>query len=304
EERKIVFWTDVDEDFIDDYEQIDLEDVKTVHLHKNNQFYIKHLLEEEDQKSSYLVYTNLDLDSEENWLYDTVRYAKPFYADRISLLLKECHIDTTLRQHVQKYIAFFGARDRRKRLKEFSMRFETREDLELAMMNALCKKHSLDLQTVLRTVLMDTLYDADNRYLHDFQRFFDVNTFWSYVEREYAYSRKDKTLKTLFMHLAITAFSQSIPERHLTNVQHFIAHSNKTNIYVFIDQWMHNKDDYQIYNEYIRLVEEEINIKAIMQSIPIDTFKDADVFPYVDRAVIIYIANHLIEQYEDYETYL
>lgn len=304
EQRKIVFWTDMDEDFIDGYEQIDLDGVNIVHLHKNNQFYIKHLLEEEDTESSYLIYTNLDLDSDENWLYDTVQYSKTFYADRISLLLNEFNIGPSLRQYVQQYIAFFGAQDRRKRLKDFDIHFETREALELAMMNALCRNHSLDFQTVLRTVLMDTLDDESNRYLHDFNRFFDIDTFWSYVEREYAYNRENKTLQTLFMHLAITAFSRNIPEKYLATVQHFVAESNRTNIYVFIDQWMHHRDDYQIYNEYIKQTEEEINLQDMINSMPIDAYKDANVFPYIDRAVIIYIANNLIEQYEDYDMYL
>src|SRR5690625_980471 len=256
EERKIVFWTDTDKDFLDAFEKVHLEGIKTIHLHKNNQFYMKHLLEEEDVSTSYLVYTNIDVTSSENWLYDIVGYSKTFYADRVSLLMNEFNIDASLRQYVQKYIVFFGAQDRRKRLKDFGMSFETREVLELAIMNALCKKHSLNFQTVLRTVLMDTLNDEDNRYLHDFTRFFDINTFWAYVEREYAYSRGDKTLKTLFIHLAVTAFSQSIPEDNLTALQHFISDQNRANIYVFIDQWMHHRTDYQIYNEYIQLIEE------------------------------------------------
>src|SRR5690625_1999583 len=301
EERKIVFWTDTDKDFLDAFEKVHLEGIKTIHLHKNNQFYIKHLLEEEDISTSYLIYTNIDVTSSENWLYDMVGYSKTFYADRVSLLMNEFNIDASLRQYVQKYIAYFGVQEQLKRLKDFGMSFETREVLELAMMNTLCKKHSLNFQTVLRTVLMDTLNDEDNRYLHDFTRFFDIDTFWAYVEREYAYSREEKTLKTLFIHLAVTAFSQSIPEENLAALQHFISDQNRANIYVFIDQWMHHRTDYQIYNEYIQLIEEEIRLKDIINTLPIDIFKSADVFPYIDRAIIIEVSNNLMENHEDYE---
>src|SRR5690625_852256 len=78
EQRKLIFWTDYEKQFVDDYNRIDIEDVKVVHLHKNNQFYIKHLLEEEDPSSSYLIYTNMELDSKQNWLYDTVKYSQTF----------------------------------------------------------------------------------------------------------------------------------------------------------------------------------------------------------------------------------
>lgn len=304
EERKIVFWTDLDKDFKDYYTQVELEEIKLLHLHKNNQFYIKHLLEEEDTTSSYLIYTNLDLESDQNWLYDIVQYSQIFYADRVSLLMKEYNINTSLRHTVQKYIAFFGAQDRRNRLKRFDMKFDTQSSLELAMMNSICREHSLDFRTVLRTVLMDTLEDKDNRYLHDFKRFFDIETFWSYVKDEYAYSSKQRTLKSLFTHLAVTALSQSISENQLSELSHLISDQNKTSIYVFVDQWMHHKTDYKVFDEYIKIVEEKIDLPSIINDMPIETFKDADVFPYIDRAIIMYIANELVGQYEDFDMYL
>src|SRR5699024_11614517 len=88
ESRKIVFWTDMDEEFVTDYEKVVIDGVKIVHLHDNNQFYVKHLLEEEDTNSSYLIYTNLNLDSKDNWLYDTVMYSK----DRKSTRLNSSHV--------------------------------------------------------------------------------------------------------------------------------------------------------------------------------------------------------------------
>lgn len=304
ENRKIVFWTDTNEEFKEDFKDIQIDGVKSIYLHHNNQFYVKYLLEEKDINSSYLIYTNMNIESPDNWLYDTVKYSMTFYADRVSLLLKEFNIDVSLRPYVEKYIAFFGAKDRRHRLRDFDITFQTREQLELAMMNVLCRKYTLDFQPVLRTVFMDTLEDEDNRYLHDFRRYFDVNTFWSYVEAEYAYDQENKSLKTLFMHLTITAFSQYVASKHLEHFKKYIADTHRTNIYVFIDQWMHHKDDYKIYDEYVQMVEEEIQLPNIIHELPVDTFKEADVFPYIDRAIIIYIANALLEQYEDYEEYI
>src|SRR5699024_5865590 len=139
EERKIVFWTDVDEEFIDDFEKIQIDGVKVIYLHENNQFYTKHLLEEEDTTSSYLIYTNLELDSDENWLYDTVMYAKTFYADRLSLIMKELNIDQSLRPVVQQYIKFFDRKERVQKFKAFDIQAYTKETIELAMMNVICE---------------------------------------------------------------------------------------------------------------------------------------------------------------------
>src|SRR5690606_38867893 len=76
EQRKIVFWVDKDKEFIEEIGQLALDGVKVQTLSENNQFYMKHLLEEEDPTSSYLIYTNLELSSEDNWLTDTVLYSK------------------------------------------------------------------------------------------------------------------------------------------------------------------------------------------------------------------------------------
>src|SRR5699024_3537932 len=169
ERRKIVFWTDMDEEFVNDYEKVDIADVNVIHLHENNQFYVKHLLEEEDTGNSYLIYTNLDVTSKDNWLYDTVMYSKTFYADRVSLIMNDLGIESSLRPVVQNYIKFFNSNKRAEKFKAFEIHTYTKEMIELAMMNVICGRKSLDFESVLRTVLMDTLDDENNRYLQDFE---------------------------------------------------------------------------------------------------------------------------------------
>ncbi len=70
---------------------------------------------------------------------------------------------------------------------------------------------------------------------------------------------------------------------------------------MFIDHWMHHKTDYVIFDEYAEMAEQEIQLSNIINNLPVETFKQADIFPYIDRAIIIYIANGLVTQLEDYE---
>src|SRR5690606_16698818 len=92
-------------------------------------------------------------------------------------------------------------------------------------------------------------------------------------------------------------------EKYLAPLQDFIAVRNKSNALVFIDHWMHHKTDYAIFDDYAELVEQEIGLSSLLQPVPIDDFKQADTFPYVDKAIIIHIANGLMEKLEDYEDY-
>lgn len=303
EHRKIVFWVDKDNEFTEEVEQLMIDRVKVHSLTDRNQFYTKHLLEEEDPTSSYLIYTNMELGVEDNWLADTVLYSKTFYADRVSLILSDLHIDPSLRAVIKKYERFFNNKERFRKFQVYGIDSYSEETIELAIMSVLCNVKTLNFEAVLKVVLMDTLYDNENKYLSLIGRFFDLNVFWEYVTNYYGYEQEEKTLKTLFIHLTVTAFSHSVNEEYLTDVRSFIAERNKTNALVFIDHWMHHKTDYAVFDEYAEMIEQEVQLPSIVNSIPVEEFKQADTFPYVDRAIIIYIANSLVTKLEDYEEY-
>lgn len=303
EQRKIVFWVDKDNEFTEDIEQLTVDKVKVHTLTDRNQFQTKYLLEEEDPESPYLIYTNMELGVEGNWLADIVFYSKTFYADRISLILGELNIDPSLRAVIKKYERFFNNKERFRKFSALNIETYSEQIIELSIMSVLCNVRTPDFEEVLKAVLMDTLDDNENKSLSLLEKFFDIEVFWNYVSNHYGYEREKKSLKTLFIHLAVTAFSQSVGEENLNGLNDFISHRNKTNAVVFIDHWMHHKTDYMVFDEYAEMAEQEIQLSNIINNVPIEAFKQADTFPYLDRAIIIYIANGLVTQLEDYEEY-
>lgn len=304
EKRKIIFWFDKDQEFTDIIDEIVIENVKIHKLTENNQFYTKYLLEEEDPTSHYLIYSNLDMGMEENWLIDTVLYSRIFYADKVSLIMNELKIDPYLRSVVKRYEKFFGNKERFRKFKAYGIHSYTEEIIEIAIISVLCNLKSPDFDDALRTILMDSLNDEENKYIGLMQKFFDVNVFWKHVSNKYGYEREEKSLKTLFIHLTVTALSHSVNETHLSNVKEYIAERNKSNALVFIDHWMHHKTDYVTYNELAEAIEKEIKLNEIVHQMNIDDFKTADTFPYFDKSIIIYIANNLAARLEDYEEYI
>ncbi|QPK89542.1 BREX-1 system phosphatase PglZ type A [Bacillus velezensis] len=303
EQRKIVFWVDKDNEFAEDIERLTVDKVKVHTLTDHNQFQTKYLLEEEDPMSSYLIYTNMELGVEDNWLADTVFYSKTFYADRISLILSELNIDPSLRAVIKKYERFFNNKERFRKFSALNIETYSEGIIELSIMSVLCNVRTPDFEEVLKAVLMDTLDDNENKYLSLLEKFFDIDVFWNFVSNHYGYEREKKSLKTLFIHLVVTAFSQSIGEENLNELSDFISNRNKTNAVVFIDHWMHHKTDYVVFDEYAEITEQEIQLSNIINHLPVETFKQADTFSYLDRAIIIFIANGLVTQLEDYEEY-
>jgi uncharacterized protein (TIGR02687 family) len=304
EKRKIIFWFDKDQEFTDIIDEIVIENVKIHKLTENNQFYTKYLLEEEDPTSHYLIYSNLDMGTEENWLIDTVLYSRTFYADKVSLIMNELKIDPSLRNVIKRYEKFFGNKERFRKFKAYGIHSYTEEIIEIAIISVLCNLKSPDFEDALRTILMDSLNDEENKYIGLMKKFFDVNVFWKHVSSKYGYEREEKSLKTLFIHLTVTALSHSVNETHLSNVKEYIAERNKSNALVFIDHWMHHKTDYVTYNELAEAIEKEIKLNEIVHQMNIDDFKTADTFPYFDKAIIIYIVNSLAARLEDYEEYI
>ncbi len=303
EQRKIVFWVDKDREFVEEIGHLSINNVKVHQLTDQNNFYSKYLLEEEDPTSHYLIYTNNDLSVEENWLIDTVYYSKTFYADKISLLLDDLDIDSSLRAIVKKYEKFFNKKHSQK-FKSYSIQSYTEETIEIGIMSVLCNLKTPDFEEILKIVLKESLSHEDNKYITLMEKYFDINMFWKYVSNLYGYDREDNSLKTLFMHLTVTTLSHSMEESSLSNIKSFIAERNRSNALVFIDHWMHHKSDFAIYNELAETVEKEIKLADIVHQLPIEAFKNADTFPYFDKAIIIYIANSLEASHEDYDEYI
>lgn len=302
--RKLVFWVDKDHEFVGDIENLSVEGIKILTLTEHNQFYTKYLLEEEEPTTSYLIYTTMELNVEDNWLADTVLYSKIFYADRISLILSELQIDPSLRTVIKKYERFFNNKERFRKFAALNIESFSEEMIELAIMSVLCNVKTPSFESVLKAILMDTLDDNKNKYLNLIEKFFHINVFWSYVEKYYGYDKAEKKLESLFIHLVVTALSQSIDEENLKDLADFISKRNKANALVFIDHWMHHMQDSLVFNKYAEMVEEEIQLPAIIKTLDVDTFKQADIFPYIDRAIIMYIANGLLMQLEDYDEYI
>ena len=143
--------------------------------------------------------------------------------------MNELNIDPSLRGTVKKYEKFFQNKNRYRKFKAFGIDKYSDEIIEIAIMSVLCNVKTPDFEAVVKAILMESLDDENNKFLKDIERFFDLDVFWQYVENYYGYVRKKKSLKTLFIHLLVTALSHTVDESILTNVKDFIADFNKTN---------------------------------------------------------------------------
>ena len=76
--RKLVFWYDDNGEFVEDMQNVELENAKVYFLQADNQFATKLFLERQDTTTNYLIYAPFPKpDVRDNHLEDTLLYEQP-----------------------------------------------------------------------------------------------------------------------------------------------------------------------------------------------------------------------------------
>lgn len=304
EKRKIVYWEDRDKAFLDAFNEMEIDNVKRHILHDKNYFKTKHILEVEDQDSNYLIYTVEVLSEDnDNWLLDNILYSTVFYADEISVYSRDLGIPEELRKSVLDNKRFFKAALRREKFESYNIDKFSEEIIEIAIISVLTNQRTLSFEDSLRTILMDGLNHDENKFLKQIDSLFNLDKFWDLVAKKYGYKEQDRSLKKLLIYMMITTISTSIKDEKLSIFKDFIGEAGKGNCAIFLDRWMNHKSDYTIYDQYAEEIEKEIVFSRLLQSLEIDEIKGVDIFPSIDKAIILYIVDALENKLEDYEEY-
>ena len=122
--RQIVFWYDENQEFIEDINNIQLNNAKLHILKDNNLIKTKYQIEFEDKNSNYLVYAPFSQpDDNENYLADLTHYAVPFSADKIEMIGQELGISPEFYHLLKKYSLFWNAKSRVNAFKDLNVSF-------------------------------------------------------------------------------------------------------------------------------------------------------------------------------------
>lgn len=302
--RKIVFWNDYDKEFEDVIDHIEIEDVSIHKLTEKNNFYTKYLIEEELRDKNILIYNTVKVDDERNnWMLDTMLYSKQFYADKTSLLMVELRINNSLRNEFSKYKSYFGAAERRSKFLRYDLDIYTVHDLEVGILSSITGAKEIDIEEVLKIILIEGLDEEDNKYYQSFCKFGMEEVFWRYIKSKYGYHQENRSLKKLYIHIVSSALAMDIDEEKLSKIRGFIGDS-KPNCKLFINHWMMHRVDYIKYNELADVYEEETNIAEVINELNIEEYKDIKLLKCFDRAIIKSIVVSLENRLEDYDNYI
>lgn len=293
--RKLIFWYDDKAEFVEDIDTLELIGAKVFHLEPDNQFYTKYLLECLDRDTNFLIYAPFPKPPvRDNHLEDTLLYSKQFFADRASLLALDLGIDEKYKSVIQKYIKFFGAKDRTQKFYDLEVENFTRDSIEVALMSVICKTRIASFEEVLRVVITEDGFE-NNKFLAEFEKYDLLDAFWLLCEEQFGYSDAVHTLEKLVMTLFIT-----YSERYVHGVlpqawSSFISYKSG-NIIAFMDNLMNNVLYRDCYDEISGTISSTLNAATVLSAYPVESLLDCDTFSAVDNIIQNWITERLLHE--------
>ena len=293
--RKLVFWYDEKAEFKDDVDSLEISNAKIYHLEKDNQFYTKYFLERQDTTTNYLIYAPFPRPHvRDNHLEDVLLYSKQFFADRASLLTVDLGIDQKYKPVIQKYIKFFGAKDRTQKFYDLELENFTEESIEVALMSVLCKTRIAFFDEVVRVVLTEGELE-DNKFLYEFEKYDLLAAFWRLCEEQFGYTDVKPTLEKLDITMFVT-YTQRYLQGELPLAWKSFASYKSGNIIAFLDSLMNNVLYREQYDELSSYVAKNLQAKTILESYNPEVLVNCDTFEVIDQIMITWVNDRILNE--------
>ena len=195
--RKLVFWYDDNGEFVEDMQNVELDNAKVYFLQPDNQFATKLFLERQDTTTNYLIYAPFPKpDVKDNHLEDTLLYSKRFFADRASLLSVDLGIDEKYKPVIEKHIKFFANKERTQRFYDLEIENFNEENIITGLLSAICRTRTCSFEEVIRVMLTEGEF-ADNKFLSEVEKYGLEDDFWKLCEQYFGYTDVKPTLEKL-----------------------------------------------------------------------------------------------------------
>lgn len=293
--RKLVFWYDEKAEFADDINTLELVGAKVYRLEPDNQFYTKYFLERLDKETSYLIYAPFAKPAlRDNHLADTLLYSKQFFATRAELIASDLHMDESNKSVIQKYIKFFGAKERTQKFYDLEIENFSKESIEVALMSVLCKTRTASFEEVLRVVLTDDGFE-NNKFLTEFNKYDLLSAFWHLCEEQFGYTDVKPTIEKLVMTMFVTYTDRYVHGELPKAWQSFTSYKSG-NIIAFMDNLMNNVLYRERYDEISSMIASALKVADTLDGYSPEVLVDCDTFEIIDSFILQWITERLLNE--------
>ena len=295
EQRRVVFWHDVDRSFEDQFESLAKEGipsertVRFLKLSDSNRFVAKRELYRLHASDDFLVYTTEPKDFsskklEKNWLADIEIYSEHFQADFASLLAESLRAKDAAIEGVSMFRQFFNAADRRARFVKLMPQAETKADVALGVIGATLGASDLSFETIIRTYLF-LCYEGSNP-LGQLSKYEADSLFASLVSKRIGYNGDLLSRDDFAAHILLTALSTQLPTEFLKGLEGRISIPHGQPCLNVVRAWMGDEKSLAVLFELARDTERLCGLPKLFSEIPLVQLQAADVFPCVNECIL------------------
>ena len=293
--RKLVFWYDDNGEFVEDMQNVELENAKVYFLQPDNQFATKLFLERKDTTTNYLIYAPFPKpDVRDNHLEDTLLYSKRFFADRASLLSVDLGIDEKYKPIIEKHIKFFANKERTQRFYDLEIENFNEENIITGLLSAICRTRTCSFEEVIRVMLTDSEL-TDNKFLSEVEKYELLEDFWKLCEQHFGYTDVKPTLEKLVVTMFVTYTAKYVGAELPKAWKGFVSYK-AGNIIAFMDNLMNNILYRGRYDELSAHVASGLNVKKAFSDYPPEDLVNCDTFLAVDQILIKWIVARLVAE--------
>lgn len=293
--RKLVFWYDDNGEFVEDMQNVELDNAKVYFLQPDNQFATKLFLERQDTTTNYLIYAPFPKpDVRDNHLEDTLLYSKRFFADRASLLSVDLGIDEKYKPIIEKHIKFFANKERTQRFYDLEIENFNEENIITGLLSAICRTRTCSFEEVIRVMLTDGEL-ADNKFLSEVDKYGLLDDFWKLCEQHFGYTDVKPTLEKLVVTMFVTYTAKYMGGELPKPWKVFLSYK-AGNIIAFMDNLMNNILYRGRYDELSAHVAAGLKAYAAFSEYAPEDLVNCDTFLDIDRLMIRWIAERLVAE--------
>ena len=302
--QRLVFWYDGDASFEDSVDQLNLDDVKILHLTDNNSFRTKILLEHEDPEGQYLIYAPFPKPVvDHNHLEDTLEYSKQFYADRLSLIAADIGLPDRFRAHLQKKSSFFGIGEKNtkeiirrtndfiEKAKEVDLPTAEGDMIELLALCVVAKARNVTIDDLMYAVF--SAGDIEKQeIITAFEKAGIADDFWHICATRFGYEESKPTLLRLILSMFAVHACKDFEELRPDGWKLFLQDSvrNKTtNISVLLDNMMNNVIYQDSFDEISEVAARELDAENTLSEVELSNIINSTSFRIIDELIIKWI---------------
>ncbi|WP_010607317.1 MULTISPECIES: BREX-1 system phosphatase PglZ type A [Pseudoalteromonas] len=303
--HRIVFWYDDKQELRNDFETLELEDVKKVEI-DNNEFSLKHTLLRDDYKSRFLVYKEGDQpEPVKNWLYDIELANTVFKTDQNAIWLNELELPSEFAEIVQQHAAFFEpegktkeaasqAEERRATLKNVIESDDTLSRIRLKMLaiaTGTKQKGDVRLDVALERLIAEK---AEGKTYKFIERCNLHHFLWEQVNNHYGYQSDSPSVMDFVFELFKYCYCAELPSglQGVSQDSDAAKLQNMTNnALVFFKRWKDSRTHQETFEWLSEQCSNSMKIEDDLQHRSLKDVLDLDYFRVIDKKVIHELVN-------------